>query len=364
MSMSPDLKTPRERVSGGASAFFSLLGGSFLDATMMPSQFWAEVADAACYYELMPWVLSRILNAERLPKGPYKIFCQAHRQNALAVLTLDLAIKEIVETFCTIGVPLAILVGIPFAEAFFEGKEHRLADDVDLLILGRDFDCVRNILESLGFRKTGPPPSFFRKHQAFIRGAKDLSVPTWKGRVLVKVYRSLTLPAYFHIDTGEFLKKVVTRNGTPVLDDNAAMAHLLLHAHLYDCHLKVLVDIDRLAKLGFINWLDVQDLLDSGGARALGTTIAGVVVRLLDSPIPTTFLSSFPPAEKMGNPIWWCETFPNLGPDRMTCIGLEMIQQPYWQEVFLKQVEQTGCRRVSSPAGRCFFKRGHYDQPD
>jgi hypothetical protein len=246
-----------------------------------------------------------------------------------------------------------ILVGIPFAQRFFPLPDVRLQEDIDFFIRADDYEKVLLLMQELGYVTIGNVPSQDQKHQSFINEGFQKESTSLSGRNIIKFYLSLSLGKYFPTRFEDFADAITFYKNYPVLNDTATLVHLILHAHLYDLHPKVLADIYMVCRRGTVDWTCFWSRMQQLKAAFLAAVVLRVLqdafhvknIELLKQPIT--------PAEedmsrKFADPKWWNERHPVLSSEELTELRAYLTGNPDHQAIFARDVQNNLCRRVGA----------------
>lgn len=265
-------------------------------------------------------------------------------------------INTIVDRFNTSAVAYVLLVGIPFAERYHDEPELRLQEDVDFLVAETDLVVASGILESIGYRKFNA--NLKRKHVTFVR--EIAGNPRGKNRLIkVKLYRRITDRQFGDLHYSLVDEHVVDYRGLRVFADEMALFHLIVHAHYYDFHPKILADIYMISKNGSIDWLLVNGLLERFGYARPGMIIRDIMRKVnLEIRDWSALCNGSDDIGLMGDlyvsGAFWGDIFLGMDAYEMTklrCYGFDPHTYGNRLDAF---VEQTMCRRVSPMRGMLY----------
>lgn len=141
-----------------------------------------------------------------------------------------------------------ILAGIPLAERYHDKPGLRLQEDIDFFA---DMGCmgqINAIMQKMNYKKWNYSEK--KKHVTYIKDGKDGNDLSLNGKCAVKFYKRMTDLPFADIGFSDVRDYVELYDGYKVLRTEIALFHLLLHAHYYDLHPKILCDIYMICKNG------------------------------------------------------------------------------------------------------------------
>ena len=286
---------------------------------------------------------------------------KAKAQNAAIIQNYTALIRTITSELDRRGIEHCILVGIPFVNAWHDRPTLRLQEDIDFFVREEELDKVRDLMSGLGFFEHSPTE--LRKHIAFINqgfGPKDLSTD---GRCAVKFYRRMTDRNFCGAGLSAVLPYITVRDGYRVLCPEMALVHLIIHAHYYDFHPKILADIYMLCKNGALDWDTVLKCAGQFGAQRL----LGVVLSIMRK----AGLTNLPEFGTSGEAaflsdlflswFFWGKSFVRLTPDELTRFRCYLFDAENYSEYYAK-IERDGQLRRVSPMRDAFLLESVNDQ--
>lgn len=312
-----------------------------------------EVSRFVDYYEL-PLHLWQCLNKD-------ESYTRLLVENQQVITRFTGEIDRITSVLMKHGIDYCILVGIPFAMRFFPLPDIRLQEDIDFFIRATDFEKVMVLMSEIGYITFGKMPSKDQKHQTFINEGFQKKSTSFSGRNVVKFYLSLSLKKYFPTQFEEFADDIILYDKYPVLNDTATLIHLILHAHLYDLHPKVLADIYMVCQNGTIDWKYFWARIHQLKAAFLSAILLKmmqdafqveniVLPELLVTPAVLELSQKFAASK------WWQERHPGLSPEKLTEIRSYLTGDPDYHMIFDRDVQSDLCRRVGSLTEKFNFK--------
>ena len=261
-------------------------------------------------------------------------------------------IHALVERFNVAGISYVLLVGIPFSEKYHDEPRLRLQEDIDFLIAEKDQTAASGILEAIGFHKYNV--NVKRKHVTFMKNVADLNNTALNQRrsIKVKLYRRITDFQFGNLTYSLFRNYVVEHNGIRVFNDEMALAHLIIHAHYYDFHPKILADIYMICKNKRISWTVLNDLLSRHGYVRPGMIVRDIVgklgVRIEDwEPINTHYYDISFWGDLYLSSAFWGDLFVRLDKNEMTKLRCYIYNPDDYMDRFYSFMEHDMCRRVS-----------------
>jgi len=261
-------------------------------------------------------------------------------------------IRALVDRFSASGIVYVLLVGIPFSEQYHDQPALRLQEDVDFLIAEENMIGAMNILESAGYCKYNENPQ--RKHVTFTKCGISPDNPLSSGCRLtkIKLYRRITDFQFGELTYSLFDKYVVERGGVRVFNDAMTLFHLIVHAHYYDFHPKILADIYMICKNGQVDWTVLNSLLEAYGYARIGMVVRDLIGKLkLRIDDWESISASSNDIGVLGDlylsSAFWGDIFISLDKYEMTLLRCFVYNADDYLERFGSFVEQNMCRRVS-----------------
>lgn len=321
-----------------------LLMGNAINKEWARNNF-AELSRFVDYYEI-PLHLWQCLQ-----KDDSLSYSRVLAENQQVIARFDRETERIAAVLKHHDIDYCILVGIPFARRFFLSPDLRLQEDIDFFIRAADYKKVLGLIKELGYVTLGKAPSKNQKHQSFINEGFQKESSSAAGRNIVKFYLSLSLEKYFPTRFENFADAIILYEDRQVLNDTATLIHLILHAHLYDVHPKILADIYMVCQRGTIDWpgfwFSMQQLK--------ATFLAAIVLQMmkvafwvehiyLPGQLVTPAVLTY--AQQFSSKKWWNKMHPVLTPEQLTGIRAHLTGNPDYQEIFARDVKNDLCRRV------------------
>ena len=264
--------------------------------------------------------------------------------------------QRIITLFQKENIRYVLLVGIPFAERFHDDPQKRIQEDIDFLIHPEDALVAEKVMEIIGFYKWND--NQVKKHLTFInKGSKGTDLST-EGRIAVKLYRRLSDFQFGKLDYSCFENHITKFGGLCVFDDVMSLAHLIIHAHYYDFHPKILADIYMICKNGHLDWETLNLLLDGLGYRRVRLLInlimndLGIKAWKLPEALPSDirFLKNIYLSGR-----FWGDIFVKLNEYEMTKLRCYVFNDEDYEERYHEFVKRDMCRRVSSNRESLYF---------
>lgn len=302
-----------------------------------------KVYEALDYYEMILLLQS---HEERRARELESLY--SDNFNVTAVFKSE--IRAIVDRFKAKGVSYVLLVGIPFAEKYHDEPALRLQEDIDFFIAEEDLVVATEIMELMGYRNYNANPR--RKHITFIKNEDSPEAIALGGRqsLKVKLYRRITDFQFGELTYSLFDRYVLEYDGLRVFNDEMALFHLIVHAHYYDFHPKILADVFMICKNGHVDWSRLNEMLVAYGYVRTGMVVRDVVGKLgiADwSPIITHCDDIGILGDLYLSGAFWGDVFLGLDKNEMTKLRCFVYDSEGYMNLFGSFVEKGMCRRVS-----------------
>ena len=272
-------------------------------------------------------------------------------ENKVVIERFEREIERISKMLKINDVSYCILVGIPFAKRYFPSEYMRIQEDIDFFISTSDYEKVTVLMKDSGYDTIGEPPSKNRKHQVFINKGFKQHESSLSGRNIIKFYTSLTQEKYFKTKFEDFQSSIVSYGDFLVLDDTAALVQLIIHAHLYDMHPKVLGDIYMICKNAKIDWNKFWYMAEKVNTIFLSAVLLSMMkcsFLVGNISIPACLLTEnvLIYEKKLSSQEWWSRTFPKLSSEELTYHRAYLSGKKEYEQVYSDDVNNNMCRRV------------------
>jgi hypothetical protein len=333
-----------------------LCAGCILNDDFVRDNF-AELLRFATYYEIRLHLWNSLNSAPAYSE----MFSEVYDENLAIFTRFENELAKISFGLNSKRIPHCVLVGIPFAKAYYVDRYLRLQEDIDFLIQPSDLIHICEVMATFGYRPVGDPPSANRKHQVFVNQGFKLSDGIFSGRTVVKFYVGVTYEKYYSCRFCDLDKQVVLPDNIPVLNDSAALFHLMLHSHLYDFHPKILFDIYMICNRVEIDWDAFWRMAQHFEATFLSAVCLQLVKRLWNLTcvhIPERFLSHevLCMSDKFSSEEWWNAGFPTCSEVDLTYLRAELTGKKDFLAIYSDDVNSKTFRRVGDTTVPFTFK--------
>ena len=299
-----------------------------------------DVYEFIDYYEMNlysytsnPCILDKINQLQRINSDNIKCF-----SNEISRICCELE-KNSVE-YC-------ILVGIPFALRYHKKPFIRLQEDIDFFIDIDDMYEISRIMKNLHYNMWNYDEK--KKHITFINEGKTGCDTSRNGRCAVKFYKRLSDPQFYDVKFRDVKKYIEEYQGYKVLSPEMTFAHLLMHAHYYDFHPKILCDIFAIVRSGIIDKVKLRNTIVEFRLERLNSVVMGILERV----------GVFKENGRIGNDIsficdilssevYWTKIFVRLNRYDLTLFRCYVYDPIKYKQIYQSVVNENMERRVSA----------------
>lgn len=256
-------------------------------------------------------------------------------------------INNITSEFKKNSIEYCILAGIPMAERYHDESAVRLQEDIDFWIDEKDYEKAETIMKKCGYAIWNA--STKKKHITFIKEGfigTDLSL---NGKCAVKLYRRISDKVFLDIDFNEICNEIEEYRGYKVLKTEMALFHLIVHAHYYDLHPKVLCDIFMICKNGSVDWKKFFLLVEKFKMQRVVEIVIRIVATLGNVNIPINVIhhkNDFV-IDIYSSEMFWEKIFIRLNKFEMTKLRSYLFDDENYSSVYNRIIEEGLERRVS-----------------
>lgn len=171
-----------------------------------------------------------------------------------------------------------ILAGIPLAERYHDNPELRLQEDIDFFVDMDDLKQIDTLMQKLDYTKWNYSEK--KKHITYIKEGKSGNDLSLDGKCAVKFYKRMTDIPFVNITFSDIRDYIEIYNGYKVLKTEIELFHLLLHAHYYDMHPKILCDIYMICKNSVLDMDLLELFISKFQLQRLADIIFGIMLKL------------------------------------------------------------------------------------
>ena len=301
-----------------------------------------KVYETLDYYE-MPLLLRS--NNERCARDVESLFVDNGKMAAIFKEETHALISQ----FTVKGIAYVLLVGIPFADKYHDNPCLRLQEDIDFFIAEEDLAGATEILESNGYCRYNVNQK--RKHITFIKKCTFANPILDKCPLIkVKLYRRITDVQFGKLTYSLFDRYVVEQQGVRIFNDEMALFHLIVHAHYYDFHPKILADVFMICKNGHVDWARLNDLLAQYGYVRTGMVMRDIIGRLGIGNW-TSIVTHYDDIGILGDlytsNAFWGDIFVRLDKFEMTRLRCFVYDSNDYMNLLGSFLDHNMCRRVS-----------------
>lgn len=256
-------------------------------------------------------------------------------------------INNITSEFEKNSIEFCILAGIPMAERYHNESAFRLQEDIDFWIDEKDLEKAETIMKNCGYAIWNA--SAKKKHITFIKdgfSGNDLSL---NGKCAVKLYRRISDKVFLDIGFSEIRNEIEDYSGYKVLKTEMALFHLIVHAHYYDLHPKVLCDIFMICKNGSVDWKEFFLLVEKFKMQRIVEIVIRVIVTLGKINIPMNEIhhkNDFI-IDMYSSEMFWEKIFIRLNKFEMTRLRCYLFDDENYSRVYNRIIADRLERRVS-----------------
>ncbi len=277
---------------------------------------WEQIVADLAGHDVAPFLYSQVRTTAQWPTLPGMVqsaWGQAFQTHGVRSHLMENELHQIVAALQAAGVPVMLLKGAALGRLVYGSPAERPVNDLDLLVPADAIDAARKVL---GERDYLPQGLFWlgrwqRRYRAelpMVCQAAD------RRRLLVELHWSLLeLPYYIaRIPIAEIWQLARPAPGMPdasVPDSTTLLlhgcAHQMMHHH-HERRLLWLLDIDRLVRLGDLDWDTVLRRGQRWGLLLTLRTMLTEAVALLETPVPTPVLTALAncPTEAVERTMW------------------------------------------------------------
>lgn len=257
---------------------------------------WAQVEADLASHDVAPFLYSRVRSTAQwavLPTAVQNAWRQAFQTHSVRSVLMENELGQIVAALHAAGVTVMLLKGAALGRLVYGSPAERPVNDLDLLVPAEAIDTARDILIARdylpqGLFWLGHWQRRYRAELPMVCQAAD------RRRLLVELHWSLLeLPYYIErIPMTEIWQLAQVAPGIPgafVPDSTTLLLHSCAHQmmhHNQERRRLWLLDVDRLVRLGDLDWDAVLDRAPRWGLVLTLNMMLEEAMRLLETPVP------------------------------------------------------------------------------